>query len=99
MIKLFSRQSQKPNHNDDFKQEVQRERLRQSKYSFNVAVGAIATSYFVTLLGVGLLYTDKIAESTFTTATGTIFSFISMTSANAKKQELQALLDELAEKS
>ena len=96
MMNPFSRQ-QEPNRNDDFKQEVQRELLRQCKHSYNVAVGAIATSYVVTLLGVGLLYTDKIAESAFTASTGTIFSLSSMTSANAKKQELQDLLDELDE--
>lgn len=95
MMNPFSRQPNEPNRNDDFRQDVQRELLRQCKHSFNVAVGAIATSYGVTLLGVGLLYADKVPESAFTATTGAISSLSSMGFANAKKQELQGLLDEL----
>ncbi|MDJ0676751.1 MAG: hypothetical protein QNJ36_15460 [Calothrix sp. MO_167.B42] len=59
----------KPEKNDDYsqiKKEVIREYLRQLRHSYNLALVITAASTLMTLLGVGLLYGNKVSQATFT---------------------------------
>lgn len=87
-----------PSQQNDFKCEVQREKLRQSRWNYNLAFGTVVTSFGVVLLGVGLLYLGKIKESKLTSTSGTISSFVSILFTQTRKNELQKLIQELDEK-
>jgi hypothetical protein len=49
--------------------DIAQERLRQARYSFNLALIATALSTCISLIGAGLLLTGKVTEGTVT-ATG-----------------------------
>jgi uncharacterized membrane protein YczE len=46
------------------------ERLRQARLSFNLTLKLTITSAFISLVGVGLLFSGKVSEGTVTTAGG-----------------------------
>lgn len=51
-------------------QEIIKERVRQARYSFNLALVATAVSAFIGLVGAGLLLTEKANEGAVTAAGG-----------------------------
>ncbi|WP_445634542.1 Cyanobacterial TRADD-N associated 2 transmembrane domain-containing protein [Nostoc sp. DSM 114161] len=67
MNKLTVSHQSEPN----FNQQVLMERLRQARHSFNLTLFATAMSFFVSLVGAGLLLSGKATEGTVT-ATGGI---------------------------
>ena len=60
---------QKPN-STTMEQLVIKERLRQARLSFNLALGLTLISAIISLAGIGLLLSGKISEGTATTAGG-----------------------------
>ncbi|MBW4428787.1 TRADD-N-associated membrane domain-containing protein [Nostoc sp.] len=51
-------------------QEIIKERVRQARYSFNLALIATALSACISLVGAGLLLSGKVPEGTVTAAGG-----------------------------
>ncbi|MEH1821537.1 MAG: hypothetical protein V7L31_21060 [Nostoc sp.] len=49
---------------------IAQERLRQARYSFNLALVATALSACISLIGAGLLLSGKVTEGTFTAVGG-----------------------------
>ncbi|MDZ8071090.1 MAG: hypothetical protein RMY64_36640 [Nostoc sp. DedQUE08] len=49
---------------------ILQERLRQARYSFNLALVATGLSASISLIGAGLLLSGKVAEGTFTAIGG-----------------------------
>lgn len=49
---------------------IAQERLRQARYSFNLALVATALSACISLIGAGLLLSGKVPEGTFTAVGG-----------------------------
>ncbi len=59
-----------PNINSEIEVSIAQERLRQARYSFNLALIATALSAFISLVGAGLLLSGKVPEGTVTAAGG-----------------------------
>lgn len=53
---------------------IAQERLRQARLSFNLALAATAVSFFISLIGGGLLLSGKISSGTVTSAVGLVSS-------------------------
>lgn len=53
---------------------IAQERLRQARLSFNLALTATAVSFFISLVGGGLLLSSKISSGTITSALGLVSS-------------------------
>lgn len=53
---------------------IAQERLRQARYSFNIALIATTASFFISLMGAGLLLSNKVPEGAATAAGGLISS-------------------------
>ena len=51
---------------------IAQERLRQARYSFNMAIFATTLSFFISLAGAGMLLSNKVAQGTVLTATGLV---------------------------
>lgn len=51
---------------------IAQERLRQSRYSFNLAIIATAVSFFISLVGAGILLSNKVPQGTVITAVGLV---------------------------
>lgn len=86
---------QQSNVNDDqsqIKEEIIRELLRQVHHSYNLALGVTATSSIITLLGVGLLYLEKIPEASITAGGGILASLHSVEFAKGTKEELSKMM-------
>ncbi|MEC4819362.1 MAG: hypothetical protein SAK29_39745 [Scytonema sp. PMC 1069.18] len=66
MTQLRVPPSSEPNPN----QEITKERLRQARLSFNLALVATAMSTFISFVGAGLLLTEKANEGAVTAAAG-----------------------------
>ena len=49
---------------------IAQERLRQARYSFNVAMIAVTFSFCISLTGAGLLLSGKVPEGTITSTGG-----------------------------
>ncbi len=79
-------------HNS-IQEEILRELLRQVHHSYNLALTVTASSALVTLLGVGLLYLDKIPAASITTAGGAIASLGSIQFAKEAKEELREMIE------
>ena len=63
-----------PNHNSNIEEQIHQERLRQARLSFNLALTATAISFFITLIGGGLLLSGKTPSGTITSAVGLVSS-------------------------
>ncbi len=48
------------------------ERLRQARYSFNMAFFATSLSFLISLAGAGMLLSNKVPQGTVLTATGLV---------------------------
>lgn len=90
--------SNQPNSNDgssNIKAEIIRELLRQVRQSYNLAFAVTATSSIIALLGIGLLYLEKIPEASITTTGGVLASLGSVQFAKQAKEELREMMNEL----
>jgi hypothetical protein len=75
------------------KQKIIDELIRQAQLSCNLAVGVTAASAMMTLLGVGLLYLDKIPEASLTAGAGIMASIGSVQFAREAREELKQILE------
>ncbi len=73
---------------------IAQERLRQAKLSFNLALTATAISFFISLIGGGLLLSSKVSSGTITSATGLVSSVGCLKFANNSNDRLDKILDE-----
>lgn len=51
---------------------ITQERLRQSRYSFNLAIVATTVSFFISLVGAGILLSNKVSQGTVIAAVGLV---------------------------
>ncbi|MBD1902690.1 hypothetical protein NDI44_11345 [Trichocoleus sp. DQ-A3] len=96
-FKLFRKfiLNHQPSFKDDYsdiEEEIIRELLREVRQSYNLALSIVAASALITLLGVGLLYLDKVPEASIITGGGTLASLHSVQFAKDAKKELRQML-------
>lgn len=77
------------------KQRIAEERLRQARYSFNLALAATAISFLVSLTGAGLLLTGKISEGSVIASGGLVSTASFMQLAKDANDKLDESLTEL----
>ncbi|HEY9602503.1 MAG TPA: hypothetical protein V6C85_12890 [Allocoleopsis sp.] len=75
--------------------DVINERLRQARLSFNLTLKLTVVSAFISLVGVGLLFSGKISEGAVTTAGGLTSNIVSIHLLNLTK-EVNDRLDQMA---
>ncbi|MBD2501019.1 TRADD-N-associated membrane domain-containing protein [Anabaena azotica] len=75
------------------KQKIIDELIRQAQLTCNLAVGVTAASAMMTLLGVGLLYLDKIPAASLTAGAGIMASIGSVQFAREAREELKQILE------
>ena len=63
-----------PNSNPTIEWIIAQERLRQASLSFNLALIATAISFLISLIGGGLLLSDKVPSGTITSVVGLVSS-------------------------
>lgn len=51
---------------------ITQERLRQSRYSFNLAIAATSISFLISLVGAGILLSNKVSQGTVIAAVGLV---------------------------
>jgi hypothetical protein len=66
--------SKKPNPQSMLELSITQEPLRQARYSFNLALVTTAISTFISLVGAGILLTEKTNEGAVTAASGMLAS-------------------------
>ncbi len=71
------------------------ERLRQARYSFNTALSATTASFFISLVGAGLLLSNKISEGAVTTTGGLLSSVQCLQLAKDTNRRLDKIFTEL----
>jgi len=71
------------------------ERLRQARYSFNIALSATTASFFISLVGAGLLLSNKISEGTVIAAGGLVSSLQCIQLAKDANRRLDKIFTEL----
>ncbi|MEH2182352.1 TRADD-N-associated membrane domain-containing protein [Nostoc sp.] len=76
-------------------QEIIRERVRQARYSFNLALIATGLSACISLVGAGLLLSGKVPEGTVTAAGGMAASVRCTQLAKDTNDRLDKILREL----
>ncbi len=75
------------------------ERLRQARYSFNIALSATTASFFFSLVGAGLLLSNKISEGTVIAAGGLVSSVQCIQLAKDANRRLDKIFTELNDES
>ena len=83
------------NYNSSIKWSIAQERLRQARLSFNLALAATAISFFISLMGGGLLLSGKNPSGTVTSAVGLISSAGCLKFGKDSNDRLDKILDEL----
>lgn len=78
-----------------FELKIAQERLRQARYSFNLAVAATTVSFLVSILGGGLLLSNKASEGSIATAAGLFSSVGFVKLAKDANDRLDKLMSEL----
>lgn len=74
---------------------IAQERLRQARYSFNLAIVATALSFFISLLGAGILLSDKAPQGTVIASVGLVSGVQCTKFANNANDRLDKILAEL----
>lgn len=74
---------------------IAQERLRQARYSFNLALIATALSACISFVGAGLLLSGKVPEGTVSAAGGTVASVRCIQLAKDTNDRLDKILLEL----
>jgi hypothetical protein len=75
------------------------ERLRQARYSFNIALSATTASFVLSLVGAGLLLSNKISEGTLIAAGGLVSSVRCIQLAKDANQRLDKIFTEINDES
>ncbi len=75
------------------------ERLRQARYSFNIALSATTASFFISLVGAGLLLSNKISEGAVTATGGLLSSVQCIQLAKDANRRLDKIFTELKDES
>jgi hypothetical protein len=84
-----------PNTNSEIELSIAQERLRQARYSFNLALVATALSACISLVGAGLLLSGKVPEGTVTAAGGMAASVRCIQLAKDTNDRLDKIFPEL----
>jgi hypothetical protein len=71
------------------------ERLRQARYSFNIALSATTASFLLSLIGAGLLLSSKISGGTLIAAGGLVSTVRCIQLAKDANQRLDKIFTEL----
>lgn len=85
------------NNQNSLENVVLQERVRQAKYSFNLALIATAISACVGLVGAGLLLSGKLPEGSVTAAGGLVSSTCCIRFAKDANDRLDKILKELSD--
>ena len=80
---------------DPIKDQIAQERLRQAILSFNLAFTATAISFFITLIGGGLLLSGKATSGTITSAVGVVSSAGCLKFAKDANDRLDKILEDI----
>jgi hypothetical protein len=83
-----------PNSNSNTEWFIAQERLRQARHSFNLALTTTAVSFCISLIGAGLLLSDKIPSGAITSAVGLVSSAGCLKLARDANDRLDKILDE-----
>ena len=73
---------------------IAQERIRQARLSFNLALTATAVSFSISLIGGGLLLSNKISAGTITSALGLVSSAGCLKFAQDANDRLDEIIDE-----
>ncbi len=73
---------------------IAQERLRQARLSFNLALTATGMCFFISLIGGGLLLSDKVSSGTITSAVGLVSSVGCLKLAKDANDRLDKILAE-----
>ena len=84
-----------PKNNSEIELSIAQERLRQARYSFNLALVATALSACISLVGGWLLLSGKVPEGTVTAAGGMAASVRCIQLAKDTNDRLDKILPEL----
>ncbi len=74
---------------------IAQERLRQARYSFNLALTTTALSFCISLVGAGLLLSGKVPSGAITSAMGLVSSVQYFCFSQDANDRLDKILDEL----
>ena len=85
----------KPNSKSAIELSIAGERLRQARYSFNLALVATAISTFIGLVGAGLLLSGKVSVGAVTSTSGVVASVRCIQLAKDTNDRLDKILAEL----
>ncbi|WP_016951021.1 hypothetical protein [Anabaena sp. PCC 7108] len=95
-FKFFTKnQPQEQEVKKQMQEKIIAEFIRQTQLTFNLALGVSTASAIITLLGVGLLYIDKIPEASLTAGGGIMASIGSVQFAKETREELEEILQSL----
>jgi hypothetical protein len=81
--------------NDSIEYKIAHERIRQAKNTSNLALGAAALTFFISVCGAGALLSGKVPEGSVTTASGLLSSFHCIRLAKDANDRMDKLLAEL----
>ena len=84
--------------NSSIEWNIAQERLRQARLSFNLALSATAISFSISLIGGGLLLSNKISSGTITSAMGLVSSAGCLKFARDTNDRLDGVIDDLVDK-
>jgi hypothetical protein len=84
-----------PNSDSTIELSIVQERLRQGRYSFNLALIATSASFFIGLVGAGLILCNKIPQGTVAAAGGLASSVRCIQLAKDANDRLDKLLAEI----
>ena len=73
---------------------IAEERLRQARYSFNLAIVATTTSFLISLVGAGILLSNNVPQGTVITAVGLVSGVGCTKLANDANDRLDKILAE-----
>ena len=82
------------NSNSSVEWSIAQERLHQARLSFNLALTATAISFSISLIGGGLLLSNKIPSGSITSAVGLVSSAGCLKFAKDANDRLDKILDE-----
>ena len=81
------------NSNINIEWNIAQERLRQARLSFNLALTVTAICFLITVMGAGLLLSDKFSSGTITTAVGLVSSLGCFKLAKDSNDRLDQIAD------
>lgn len=88
-----------PISDNEIETSITKERLRQARYSFNVALSATALSACISVVGAALLLSGKVPEGTVTASSGAVTVAGCIVLAKDANDRLDKLAKELMDES